>query len=155
MEVKSYAELYKQNSIITDSILKDAQLMDKLIDLDATHWKTSEHHSIPVVNMSKEHIEAVILVLTNKINAINSLKESNESLYNLIKDHKVNGKTPSQWVNVFMVVLEERTSKQRRDKARKLKAKLDELRTTEEKKADLIAQLKELGYDEDRMKLIE
>lgn len=149
-DIRQYNPIPQLKQKPIDQLINHLIMKNLNIDLTTTTWKLSEQRNVRVLEMNTEHIQAVILVLANKLAAISSLK--NSPAYEYVKDHKVDGRTPEAWIQIFTAILESRLEAERIKKAKIIKEKLDELKTTEERKSDLQNQLKELGFTEDSLK---
>jgi hypothetical protein len=59
----------------------------------------------------------------------------------------INGKSFEEWVEILTAEYKYRKEKQKQQKITELKAEYEELKSREEKKADVVAKLKNLGVD--------
>jgi hypothetical protein len=133
------------NPFISITMEKENEI---LLDLTTTYWKLSDTRQVRVLEMADEHIKNVILVLSNRQTAIEHLKESNPKAYEMVKDAKTDGRTAAEWINLFVLVLEQRKLKQKVEKAREIVAELNKLKTVEERRQDLQKSLKDLGFED-------
>lgn len=146
--------LQPENKQLLISITVENQTIN--IDLTSAYWRLTQDKTVRVLEMQDEHIKATILVLSNKLSALETLKNLKPDVYDLVKDHQIEGRTPDAWIEIFKLVLHERIKKKKVAAALAIKSKLDEMKTVEEKRADLEKQLKDLGFNlEDLPKQLE
>lgn len=117
----------------------------KLIDLSSIVW-TSEKRDWCVRDMHTDHICRALAWIVARQQMAEKILEKVPTVFREKLTHH-NGRNLSEWVDIFSAVLHDRSLKEKEEKLKALKARLQEILPPDEKIRELEEQIKRIEED--------